>query len=69
MITDAGLKSLAELLALESLNLVGARIGDAGLSRLESLKKLNHLQLSNTAVTEQGIATLKRQLPGCKVAR
>ena len=44
-------------------------VAAASLNLLSWLKKLNHLQLSNTAVTEQGIATLKRQLPGCKVVR
>ena len=68
IVTGKGLKSLAELESLQSLNLVGAKIGDESL-QLPWPKTLRSLHLANTRVTEQGIESLKRKLPGCQVVR
>jgi internalin A len=61
--TDAGLKRLAPLKRLQTLNLAGTQVTDAGLKELASLSMLQELWLGDTAVTDAGLkelAALKR---------
>lgn len=57
-ITDAGLQTVAELTALESLNLAGTAIGGSGLVHLAPLNKLAHLDLSETQVEPRQLQAL-----------
>jgi Leucine-rich repeat (LRR) protein len=58
-ITDAGLRSLAGLSSLRSLNLQGTKVTDAGLAHLGAVKGLAELNLAGTNVTGKGFAHLK----------
>lgn len=64
-VTDAGLKELAGLKNLQSLDLVGTRVTDAGLKELAGLKSLQTLYLNNTEVTDVGL----KELAGLKSLR
>jgi len=57
------LKHLANLDALESLNLFGTQVGDAGLSIVHELPMLKSLYLGETKVSTSGLAGLKRAHP------
>ena len=64
-LTDAGLKQLAGLKALKSLNLSGTKVTDAGLKHLAGLKALQKLDLEDTKVTDAGL----KHLAGLKALR
>jgi Leucine-rich repeat (LRR) protein len=57
-LTDAGLKELAGLKNLTSLNLAGLNVTGAGLKELADLKILTTLDLSGTQVTDAGLKGL-----------
>ena len=66
--TDAGLKELADLKNLTTLNLAGTQVTDAGLKELTGLKNLSELDLSGVAkVTRDGVAELRKALPKCEI--
>ena len=56
--TDAGLKELAGLKSLQTLNLYGTQVTDAGLKELAGLKSLQTLDLPVTQVTDAGLKEL-----------
>jgi hypothetical protein len=62
-VTDAGLKELAGLKSLQTLNLVGTQVTDAGLKELAGLKSLQTLNLNDTQVTDAGL----KELAGLKL--
>ena len=66
-ITDEGLKEVAKLQKLETLDLSGSKITDAGLKELAKLQKLRTLYLNNTQATKAGVAELKKALPNCTI--
>jgi hypothetical protein len=55
IITDAGLKDVAKLKNLKSLDLGGTRITDLGLKDVAKLQKLEDLDLSSTKITTAGL--------------
>jgi hypothetical protein len=59
-VTDVGLKELAGLTDLQTLNLDVNRITDAGLKELAALTSLQTLDLNTTQVTNQGLKELAR---------
>jgi hypothetical protein len=58
-ITDAGVKHLGRLTALESLSLYGNRITDRGLAHLAGLSRLRELDLSLLAISDAGLVHLR----------
>lgn len=58
IITDAGLKTVAQLPRLAVLDLRQTKITDAGLAALSSLKKLQSLNLFGTEITDAGLKQL-----------
>ena len=56
--TDAGLKELAGLKSLQTLDLGDTQVTDAGLKELAGLKSLQTLDLSDTKVTDAGLKEL-----------
>ncbi|GIS60343.1 MAG: hypothetical protein CM1200mP2_25680 [Planctomycetaceae bacterium] len=61
--TDDGLRAIAGLKQLESLNLVGASITDDGLDHLAQLESLTELAISGEAITDAG---LEKIVSGCQ---
>jgi hypothetical protein len=57
--SDEDLTPVAELVQLESLDLMGPTFTDAGLRKIAHLTKLRRLMLSQTGVTDAGLANLK----------
>lgn len=57
-ISDAGLRHLAEMPRLRSLNLGGCPIGDPGLPALQRIASLERIVLAGTDVTDAGVARL-----------
>src|SRR5262245_50183699 len=53
-ITDAGLKEIAKMTRILSLDLGKSKITDTGLKELAPLTKLSELHITNTAVTDAG---------------
>ena len=68
-VTEAGLKEVAALKALRSLNLSHCKgVTEAGLRELGALKALRWLDLrSCPGVTNPSIAELRKALPDCKI--
>ena len=64
-VTDAGLRYVATLLALQRLVLERTKITDAGLAELGKLHDLRRLSLSRTGVTDAGLRYLQ-ELPKLK---
>lgn len=60
VITDAALKTVAQLPRLVSLDLRQTKITDAGLEALTSLKKLDTLNLYGTEITDAGLKHLAK---------
>jgi len=58
-ITDAGVRSLANIGSLRSIGLDGTKITDDSLDYLASLKQLKRLSLRKTGVTDSGLVKLK----------
>jgi hypothetical protein len=64
LITDQGLAHLANLKALESLNIHSCqKVTDAGLRHFEGLASLKRLRLDFSRITKAGIARLKARIP------
>jgi Leucine rich repeat len=59
-ISDEGLKNLAGMTNLRSLNLCGTNTTDAGLKYLGGMKDLQNLLLSSTKVTDAGMEDLMK---------
>ena len=57
-LTDAGLKELAGLTSLQSLNLGSSQVTDAGLKGLAGLTSLQSLGLHGTQMTDAGLKEL-----------
>ena len=68
-VTDSGLKELASLKGLTTLNLGITRVTDAGLKELAPLKGLTTLYLYSTKVTDAGVKELQNALPMCKIIK
>lgn len=66
-ITGAGVRFLAQLTHLITLNLTGAQVTDADLERLRPLKELETLQLVRTRVSAGGIQAFQTAVPKCKI--
>lgn len=58
-VKDEGLKVLADLSAIERLNLAGTNVTDAGLASLAGLKTITNLNLQNTKIGDSGVEQLK----------
>jgi hypothetical protein len=67
--TDTGLKELAGLKDLQTLDLGFTQITDAGLKELAGLKGLQDLDLRETKVSQVGVAELQKTLPALKINR
>jgi beta-lactamase regulating signal transducer with metallopeptidase domain/Leucine-rich repeat (LRR) protein len=68
-ISDAGLRSLAEMTGLSTLYLQGTKTTDAGLAHFKGAKsQYIHLFMVDTAVTEHGVAALHAVKPDVDVA-
>jgi len=57
-VDDAGLKQLAGLKSLQTLDLCGTKVTDAGLKELAGLKSLKGLNLQQTQATDAGLKEL-----------
>ena len=68
-VTDAGLKELAPLKSLTTLDLSFTRVKDAGVKELAALQNLTTLALAGTKVTDAGLKELQEALPKCKIAK
>ncbi len=68
-ITPTGLKELASLEKLTSLDLSYSGVTDAGLKELFPLKGLTTLTLTGTKVTATGLKDFATAVPKCKVVR
>ncbi|MCS7022707.1 MAG: hypothetical protein NZU63_12880 [Gemmataceae bacterium] len=68
-VTDTGLKELAKLQQLTTLDLWGTEVTDAGLKELAKLQQLTTLDLDGTKVTDTGVAELRKALPRCEIIR
>lgn len=66
-VTDAGLKHLRDLEALEYLSVSSTHVTDAGLEYLPELTKLQFLNLVSTKVTDAGVKKLQQALPKCRI--
>jgi len=68
-VTPAGLKELADLGKLTSLDLSYCGVTDAGLKELASLKDLTTLTLTGTKVTAKGLKDFTTAVPKCKLVK
>src|SRR5437764_3174833 len=67
-VTDTGLKQLADLRQLATLDLGGnTDVTDAGLAELANRKQLTSLNLTGTQVTPAGVNELQAALPKLKI--
>jgi hypothetical protein len=57
------LAHLKDLSRLQTLELIGTKIGDAGLVHLRGLRQLKTLSLTDTKVTKSGVQDLQKALP------
>ena len=68
IITNAGIRSLARVTGLKTLNLTGAaKINDDCIRDLVQLSELRSLNLFAAGITARGVARLRSGLPQCKV--
>jgi internalin A len=58
LVTDAGIKELAPLSQLRTLELLGCQVTDAGLKELAPLAQLQTLMLKRTDITDAGLKEL-----------
>jgi hypothetical protein len=65
--TDAGLKELAGLKNLQTLDLSGTKVTGEGLKELAALKNLQSLDLRETQVTDTGVRALQKDLKDINV--
>lgn len=63
-ITNDGLRSVAQLRGLGSLDISGTQVTDEGLQHLTSVKSLWRIIRKNTRITDRGLAELRESLPG-----
>ena len=68
-ITDAGLESLAELPALQTLDLTSTPITDAGLKHLHRVPTLKSLNLTDCKLSDAAIDDLQDALPWCRIQK
>lgn len=68
-ITSAGVRFLAQLTNLNTLNLTGAQLTDVDLECLRPLKELGTLQLVRTRVSAEGIQAFQAAVPKCKIIK
>jgi len=66
-VTDAGLREIAGLKSIQSLELTQTAITDEGLQSLGALPKLNCLKLYGAKTTEKGRAKLQSALPKLRI--
>jgi hypothetical protein len=66
-VTDTGVKELAALKNLNSLDLGFTKVTDAGVKELAALKNLTSLNLYSTQVSGAGMKELQKALPKCKI--
>jgi hypothetical protein len=68
-VSDEGMKVLAHMEQLQTLDLSRTWVTDAGLKALEGLKQLRTLRVQATLVSEAGAAQLKKTLPEVTLER
>ena len=68
-VTDAGVKKLAKLKNLVSLNLYGTDVSDEGIAAITKCKKLQKLYIAGTAVTHSAVQKLEKALPNTQIIR
>ena len=68
-VTDAGVKDLAAVKSLKTLDLSGTKVSAAGLKELAALPNLTLLLVANTPVTAAEAKELKKALPKCEIHR
>jgi hypothetical protein len=66
-VTDEGLKHLAKLAKLRSLDLRQTAVTDAGLKHLEGMVELRELFVTSSKVTDAGVFALRKALPKCRI--
>jgi hypothetical protein len=66
-ITDSGVKHLARLPKLSSLELTGTQVTDAGLEHLATLPKLESLYLDETKISKEAAMKLMRRMPNLRL--
>ncbi|MFM7180379.1 MAG: c-type cytochrome domain-containing protein [Verrucomicrobiales bacterium] len=64
---NAGIALLANLPAVESLNLFGSAVDDQAIESLVKMRGLKKLYIGNTKFTKPGLDKLRADLPGCEV--
>lgn len=69
LLDDEDMAHLANLSALERLDLQNTEVSDAGLSYLYDLRNLRELQLSGTLVTSSGSRQLQQALPDVNIVQ
>lgn len=67
LVTDEGVRAIAELPDLEVLWLPGCRITDESVETIGSMKKLRELNVQRTEITDSGLARIRRILPNCRI--
>lgn len=65
--TDAGLRSIARLSALEHLSITSDAMTDAGLLHLAEIKGLTSLSATGRQITREGLDEIASRLPACEV--
>lgn len=66
-VNDAGLAHFQDCPTLGYLSLENTSVTDQGLAHFKACRKLTYLSLKGTKVTAASIATLKKDLPECKI--
>lgn len=66
---DQDMPHLANLTALERLDLQNTQVSDAGLAHLQKLTRLQEVQLAGTRVTPSGQQQLQQALPNTRIIR
>jgi hypothetical protein len=68
-VTDAGVKDLAALKRLRTLELGATQVTDKGLKTLANFKTLESVYLRDTVVTDAGVEELQKALPRCYISK
>ncbi|MCX7425435.1 MAG: hypothetical protein NTW96_07400, partial [Planctomycetia bacterium] len=66
-VTDAGLKHLARLPSLISLELGDTELTDRALADLRGMTRLEYLGVSGTRMTSEGVKRLREALPTTRI--